>query len=306
MPRGAKILLTGGNGFLGRALTPGLSVTYDLYTLGKSDQNNYSCNLASEPPTFDQAFDLVIHTAGKAHAPARSELAKEEFFQVNLHGSKNLALGLESCPNPPKILIFISSVAVYGLDSGSGIRVFEEVRATTPYARSKLMAEEFLRQWCRERGISLTVLRLPLIVGPRPPGNLKALIAAIEKGRYFRIGNGSARKSVVWAEDILSILPFLPGKTGTYILTDGCHPSLKELEDAVARSFNNRMVPSIPFQLAQLLAKVGDLIGKSFPFNSEIMKKLNSTLTFSDIEARQELNWNPTPVLSKIDETVSN
>lgn len=49
----------------------------------------------------------------------------------------------------PKALIFISTVAVYGCEFGEQITEEHTLNGTTPYAKSKIMAEEYLTNWCK-------------------------------------------------------------------------------------------------------------------------------------------------------------
>ena len=79
----------------------------------------------------------------------------------------------------PKSFIFISTLDVYGLAVGEDIDETYPKNPTTHYAISKLKAEEFLVDWAEEKGIILGILRPPLMTGPNPPGNLKAMIKGI-------------------------------------------------------------------------------------------------------------------------------
>ena len=53
----------------------------------------------------------------------------------------------------------------------------------------------------------------------------------------------------------------------------------------------------MPLFVANLLAKFGDLLGNSFPINSNKLSKITSALTFDDSKARNTFGWKPTPVL---------
>jgi nucleoside-diphosphate-sugar epimerase len=149
------------------------------------------------------------------------------------------------------------------------------------------------------------ILRMPLVAGKNPPGNLGDMSKAIRTGRYFRIVEAQPRKSVVLAEDIAALVRNCLGYSekqptmclsGTYNLTDGHHLSLHQLEDYLWRKWRKIGLPSIPSSLARLMGKAGDLI-PGFPFTTSTYTKLTSTLTFSETKARAELGWNPRPVL---------
>lgn len=299
-----NVLLTGGSGFLGNQFTKVLETT-GLTIRGLEAAGTQKIDI-SNPFRLDtrRKHSLVIHLAGKAHSVPNNEAAKNAFYKVNVDGTKNLCFALEQLVEPPKSFIFISTVAVYGLEEGELINETCKLNGHTPYADSKILAEEWLRHWADEHSVKLGILRLPLIVGPNPPGNLGAMIKGIKSGKYLSIGQARARKSMVWAEDVARIIPILAEKGGTFNLTDGHHPTFGELEEAIAKTLDKRMPLKIPHWAAKGLALTGDIVGSRFPINSDKLRKITSTLTFDDSKARNILGWNPTPVLSKIHEIV--
>jgi nucleoside-diphosphate-sugar epimerase len=125
------------------------------------------------------------------------------------------------------------------------------------------------------------------------------MIAAIKKGYYLRIGNGMARKSMILATDVAKFIATLEGKSGTYNLTDGIHPSFAELENLLSAKYGKH-IWSIPLWLAKLMALPGNFI-PIYPLNSKKIEKITYTLTFSDQKAKAELNWNPRSVLGNFD-----
>jgi hypothetical protein len=146
-------------------------------------------------------------------------------------------------------------------------------------------------------------LRLPLVAGPNPPGNLGAMIKGIRNGKYFSIGNAPAKKSIVWAADIAKMLPGVICEGGIFNLTDGYDPSFAELEAGLALAMNSK-VKKMPYLAAKLLALMGDMIGKRAPVNSDKLMKITSTLTFDTSRAKEILNWQPTLVVTKLAEIV--
>lgn len=294
-----KILITGHSGFLGKILYNACKINH--YTIGLdriSFQSNILCDLSKDIPQFPVVPDLVIHTAGKAHSIPRTKNEEDEFFKVNYLGTVNLLKGLSALSRLPGQFVFISTVAVYGLEEGEMIDENYPLNGTSAYARSKILAEEAVLQWGTQNNVPVIILRLPLIAGPNAPGNLGRMIHAIKKGYYFRIGAGSARRSMVLASDLARFIPSLKSVNGIYHLTDGVHPSYRELEDYIASHFGKR-IRTLPVGMLKAAAKAGDFI-PWIPFNSSRMKKLSSTLTFSDEKARKELGWNPRPVVGNI------
>jgi len=289
-----RILLTGASGFLGKVIQKKLGAKHELITLGRGESNHISSNLATTCPKLPKV-DMVIHAAGKAHVIPKSEQEAKEFFQVNLEGTRNLLEGLKDLPQS---FVFISTVAVYGLESGENIPEDYPLLGETPYAKSKIEAEKLLLNWGKENGVQVVILRLPLIVGPNPPGNLGAIIRAIGKGIYFRLGKGESKKSMVLASDVAELIPSLIDHSGIYNLTDGVDPSLAQLDTKIAQVFGKK-VRSFPESLLNKIAKIGDLLS-FFPLNSYRVNKLSQTLTFSSEKAKEELNWSPRSVLNHL------
>lgn len=292
-----KILLTGGNGFFGKIIKQELEKTHQLLSLGRDSTNQITCDLSKEIPKIP-VVDVIIHAAGKAHMIPKTKEENQEFFDTNVLGTANL---LEGISIYPMSFIFISTVAVYGLEEGLDIDESRPLIGDSPYAKSKIEAENLIRKWGIQNQVNVLILRLPLIVGSDPPGNLGAMIKTIRSGFYRRIGEGSAKKSMVLAEDIARALPDWFDKNGTYNLTDGVHPRMAQLEDAIAQKFGKK-VRKIPIWPISAIAKLGDLI-PGFPLNTYRLAKLAKSLTFSDTKARTELYWSPRSVLDHFDPT---
>lgn len=292
-----KILLTGAGGFFGQIIHDVLVNKHEIVSLGVSSSNDYRFDLAIDIPQIHDQCELVIHAAGKAHTVPESVEEVEQFYAVNYTGCLNLVKGLEKMNNTPTYFVFISTVAVYGVERGVLITENQSLNGVTPYAKSKIRAEELLQNWCRTRNIRLTILRLPLLIGESPPGNLGAMIKWMKRGLYFGIGNGASKKSMVLASDVARFIPHIATIGGTYNLTDGYHPSVCELENALATRLGIRKPVRIPDPVIKGLAKIGDKLGTGFPLNSDKYEKLTSTLTFSDKLARDK-GWNPRTVLS--------
>lgn len=302
---GNKVVLTGDTGFLGTILSSELvSMGFDVNGLTSTNETNRLD--ISRPFALNRngVGNIIIHAAGKAHSVPKSERSKQEFYDVNFAGTKNLCHALDRLERLPKSFIFISTVAVYGADKGSNINEQHALNGITPYAESKILAEEWLKQWVKGNNVTLSILRLPLVAGHNPPGNLGAMIRGIKSGRYLSIGQADARKSMVWAADVARVIPAMAKKGGTYNLTDGYHPTFGELEAVVSEALGKTGPKRVPFWMAKGLARIGDLLGDRFPINSDKLDKITSTLTFDDSKARVELAWNPTSVLSKVNDLI--
>ena len=157
------LLLTGASGFLGRSLRCHLASKFELTTLGRSAGNEVVSDLGVEVPALPKRLEVVVHNAGKAHIVPRTPEEKEAFFRVNLAGTRHLIEALGRAQTPPRSFVYISTVAVYGLEEGEQIDESYPLKGETPYARSKIEAEAALQRWSAEESVSAVVLRLPEI-----------------------------------------------------------------------------------------------------------------------------------------------
>lgn len=291
-----KLLFTGGTGFLGKNVMPLLQMDYEVTTCGITQEDMIHANLAASVPELPQQYDMVLHAAGKAHVVPKTDEEKKLFYDINYQGTVNLCKALEQA-GTPKALVFISTVAVYGCEYGEMITEEHPLNGETPYAKSKIMAEEYLTKWCSEHGVVLGILRPSLLAGKNAPGNLGAMVNGVRKGFYMNIAGGKVTKSVLMAEDIAHLLPLVAEKGGIYNVCDTRQPSFGELSVSVARQLGKHKPISIPYWMAWCMAKIGDLLGSKAPINSYKLEKMTQSLTFSNEKARKELGWEPLDVL---------
>ena len=291
-----KLLFTGGTGFLGKNVMPILEKKYEVTTCGITPDDMIKANLAKEVPDFSEKYDVVLHACGKAHVVPKTEAEKQAFFDVNYQGTVNLCKALENT-GIPKTLVFISTVAVYGCEFGELIDEYHPLNGASPYAKSKIMAEEYLTKWCLDHQVRLGILRPSLLAGKNAPGNLGAMVKGIQKGFYLNIAGGKARKSILMAEDIAHLLPLLEEKGGIYNVCDSYQPTFGEISASVAKQLGKHKPISIPYWIAWCMAKVGDLLGSKAPINTYKLDKMTKSLTFSNEKAKKELKWEPLDVL---------
>ena len=292
-----KLLFTGASGFLGYNIRPILEKSYDVHTIGLTDDDDIKINMAKEVPPINTHYDVVLHAAGKAHTVPKTEAEKQVFYDVNYQGTINLCKALENA-GIPKALIFISTVAVYGCEFGDLIDESHPLNGNTPYADSKIKAEQYLTNWCLDHQVKLSILRPSLLAGKNAPGNLGAMVNGIKKGFYMNIAGGKVVKSILMAEDIARLIPILEEKGGIYNVCDTRQPSFGEISMSVAQQLGKGKPLSIPYWMAWCMAKVGDLLGSKAPINSYKLEKMTKSLTFSNEKARHELKWEPLDVLT--------
>jgi nucleoside-diphosphate-sugar epimerase len=299
-----KLLITGSSGFIGKYIVKKLisKKDYQLTKVGRNVNNDIVASLVDYDTLKNKItgnYDVIIHAAGLAHILPDTKNSQELYNKVNFIGTINLCKVIGSLRVMPKLLIYISTINVY-CTSKEQLNITENVDLDpqTPSAISKMQAEKYLLEWGHRNKINILILRLPLVVGSNPPGNLGKMIKMIKFGTYFSIGGGRARKSMVLAEDVAKLIAECPDVSGIYNLTDGYHPSFAELESMICEQLKKPNPFNMPLGFAKILGKIGDLI-PLFPVNTDTINKITQDLTFSDLKARHELGWNPSRVIDK-------
>ena len=290
-----KLIFSGGTGFLGKNAKPILDEKYQVTTIGITENDDIKANFVKEILKLPERYDIVLHAAGKAHMTPSKLEEIQAFYDINHKGTINLCKALEKV-GVPKSFIFISTSAVYGIDNGNYVTEDYPLKGESPYAKSKIMAEEYLTEWCKDNNVILSILRPSLIAGHNAPGNLGAMVKGIKTGAYLSIDHGKARKSLLMAQDIAHLIPLLEEKGGIYNVCDNDHPSFGQLEDIIATQLGKRKPISIPYWMAKGLALIGDVI-KPFPINSSRLSKIVVSDTLSSEKAQRELGWKPMSTL---------
>ncbi|MFW0714254.1 NAD-dependent epimerase/dehydratase family protein [Pedobacter sp. N23S346] len=290
-----KIILTGANGFLGKAIYHHFSAE-TVFRLSRTEGELIG-NLEHDLPELP-LVELVIHAAGKAHSVPRTAQEKEAFKNVNVAGTRRLLTALSKLTTLPKYFVFISSIAVYGLEKGELIDEDQPLAATDPYGKSKIDAEALVASWCKEHHVVCSILRLPLLAGKNPPGNLQSMINAIKKGYYFDINVANVQKSMVLIDDVAMFIEKVYQIGGIFHLTDGYHPTFREISNLISKQLHQKNAVVMPYALMKAVAFVGNFLGPKFPLNRKKLDKMTNTLTFSDQKARTIVGWQPQPVLA--------
>ena len=281
-----RVLVTGANGFVGRSICEDLqNNSINLVKLIRQNPDRIAISESeSESEVFfaditDEEFikntekigniDVVIHTAGLAHQ--FGDISKEDFWKVNVNGTKNVAKLAKLLK--AKHFILISSVSVYGeieeANTQTNKSVVTELDECNPkgfYAESKYQSELVCREVLSNKTTSLTILRLATVIGEGDKGNVRRLINIINSGKFIWIGKGKNKKSLIYKRDIAravtSILFNNKKRIEVFNLTANA-VSMKDIVSTIAESLSARVFPiNIPAKFVHLTLKITNKVVK--------------------------------------------
>jgi nucleoside-diphosphate-sugar epimerase len=203
----ARILLTGATGFVGPAIARALlAAGHEVRAAGRSPPDPaiglagwtripHQDAHANWLPAMGSA-EVVVHLAARAHAGSRTAAARRQIRAVNVEGTE--ALARQAAAAGVRRFIFLSSIKVYGEESGSQPhRATDPLRPADPYGESKAAAELILRELSVATGLEVVIIRAPLLVGPGNKANVARLVELVRSGVPLPLASIENRRSLL-------------------------------------------------------------------------------------------------------------
>lgn len=198
------IAVTGGTGFVGRALSKALLAKgYAVRVITRRKPGETLEGAAYAEADFADAASLGRALAG---ADAAVHLAaalfcrsREDFMRANSGGTANLVAAANAQPSLKK-LVYVSSLAAGGPSAAEAPRTEAQPEAPTSfYGQSKLAGEKAVKTFANG---PFVILRPPIIYGRKDSGFSK-IAEWVRKGVMVNAGSADGRFSFVYIEDLV-------------------------------------------------------------------------------------------------------
>jgi nucleoside-diphosphate-sugar epimerase len=292
------VLVTGANGFVGRALCEALAaaghgVRRAVRRLDAPTGGTVAVGDIGPDTDWTAALedvDSIVHLAARTHVlreAAPDVLAA--YRHTNVAGTERLARA--AAARGVRRLVFLSSVKVNG--ERTDARPFTEDDAPRPedgYGISKWEAEQALARGTAATRLETVVLRPPLVYGPGVKGNFLRLMGLVARGVPLPLGAIDNRRSFIYLGNLVGAIvraldaPRAAGRT--YLTADGEDLSTPGLVRALAAALGVKP-RLVPFPLAPLkLAATLAVRGTEFA-------RLADSLQVDSSRIRRELDWRP-------------
>jgi nucleoside-diphosphate-sugar epimerase len=295
------VVVTGANGFVGRALCAEAvafgsavrGITRSAYDLPAGVENLVVGGLDAGTDWRDglAGCEVVVHLAARVHV--MQDVAADplvEFRRVNVQGTLNLARQAAAAGVPR--FVFVSSIKVNGEATRPG-HPFTAGDVAAPlddYGVSKMEAEQGLRELSARTGMEVVIIRPPLVYGPGVKANFAAMMRWLKRGVPLPLGAIHNQRSLVALDNLVDLivtcLTHPAAANQTFLVSDGEDVSTTELLRRMCRALNRpaRLIP-VP---ASWLKLVATLVGKP-----DVAQRLCGSLQVDIEKTRRMLNWTP-------------
>ena len=297
-----RVLVTGANGFIGRALVAELvcNEQFDVRAASRSPiaagRRLTWVNSSDVGPYFDwrpslDGVDAVVHLAGRAHVlRERSSNPEREFMAVNRDATRRLAE--QAVGSGVRHFVLVSTIGVHGDVSPADRPITEQapLRPYDAYTRSKAEGEAATLDVTRGTATVVTILRPTMVYGPGAPGNFGRLVRLVQSGLPLPFGAIRNCRSFIARENLVGAirccLTSPPSVQRIFVLADGQDLSTPELIREIAAGIGRkaRLFPLTMGVLESGLRCIG---------RDALARRLLGSLQVDASLARSVLGWRP-------------
>lgn len=296
-----KLLVSGANGFVGAALCqemaardlPFVPCIRNVVDVGTSVPDVFETGDLSAHVDWTPALagcTVVVHLAARVHMMREQAVDPDAAYRA-MNVEATMRLAEQAAAQGVRRFVFVSSVKVNGERTlEKPFRADDTPAPEDPYGRSKLAAEEALRQWAVRTGTELVIVRPPLVYGPGVRANFLKLMQLVKSGMPLPVGGIRNRRSMVALDNLVDFLMLCathPAAAGaTWMVSDNHDMSLPELVTKIATAMGQRprLLPFPP----GLLAAGATLLGRRAAAG-----RLLDSLQVDISPALDRLGWTP-------------
>jgi nucleoside-diphosphate-sugar epimerase len=289
-----KVLVTGSSGFIGRHVAAGLGAAgHAVLGVDRTasaeplDYPQETCDILDAPRLLRivtrYAPDAIVHLAARTDLEEKLDL---NAYAANTTGVENIIAAVRSTPSVRRV-IYTSTQLVCRV--GYRPAHDQDYAPNNVYGQSKVLGEQIVRS-SDGGGASWCIVRPTTVWGPGMSLHYQRFLRMIRNGTYFHVGRRPLLKSFGYVENVayqyrrLLEVPAAEMHRHTFYVGDYDPIPLQHWADALSGKLGGKRIPSLPYWLAAVAARIGDTVNwlgfRSFPFNSFRLRNVMTEDTF--------------------------
>ncbi|MDO8563531.1 MAG: NAD-dependent epimerase/dehydratase family protein [Nanoarchaeota archaeon] len=297
----AKILVTGGAGFIGSNLVDALiaggnevSVIDNFMTGNKKNVNSKAKLIVKDirddlNGLFSEGkFDYVYHLAAQANVRKSLENPVED-AKINIIGSLNL---IDNCVkyDVKKFIFSSTGGAIYSKTARVPCNEESEIKPESPYGLAKWTVENYLRIMKDTKKLNYCILRYSNVYGPRQDAKGEAGVVSIFIDKLIKnedlvvFGDGEQTRDFVFVKDVVNanLLAMKNNLEGVFNVGTEKEISVNELAKMLLKLTNKKVKvihgPAIKGELLRNALNAGKLAGKGWKADYKLENGLKETV----------------------------
>lgn len=253
-----NILITGGTGLIGSALTTLWQTEHRIWILTRSKirQNTDAVQYIQTLSQVDfNQLDAVVNLAGEPIADKRwTEAQKRRICDSRWQVTEQIAQFIQQAATPPKTFISGSAIGYYGRQANQEIT--EDYQAYFPEFSHDICARwENLAQQASSDNTRVCLLRTGIVLAERG-GALKKMLPPFKLGLGGVIGSGEQYMSWIHLKDMVALIDFIlkqPDLSGPINAVAPKAVSNRSFTETLAKRLNRPALLPMPAFMAKLL-----------------------------------------------------
>lgn len=202
-----RVLVSGGTGFVGSAVVPGLRQQGHAAVLlsrrAGADRIIWDPAASRLDPEKVEGCQGVVHLAGENIAGRWTENKKRRIRESRVQGTRILAQACAAARHPPQVFVLASAIGFYG-DRGEEILTEESSRGEL-FLSDVAMEWEAATQPLETAGVRVVKLRLGVVLGPGG-GAVDKMLIPFRLGLGGPIGTGQQWMSWIDMQDVVGLV----------------------------------------------------------------------------------------------------
>lgn len=205
-----KILLVGGEGYIGSSFVKKFNDEFDLVIISSKKKSKKIAKTEYVSVTEEKIVekikkidpDVVIHLAGFSGLK-KCESEPEKAFEINVKGTLNVVKG---CLKSDAKLIFISTREVYGETIDKRSKEGDILKPKNIYGKTKLEAEKIIQNAGIYSKLNYIILRLTNVYGPGSDSGINHIIKNSVEDRKIQLNGGQQILNFIFIEDVIELI----------------------------------------------------------------------------------------------------